>query len=299
MSPPPPEIIQAFGLQGLPKPLAGGRGLCYLVDGVVFKPSDGDVEAQWAAELATSLLTRSPSSYRLSRPQPVQDQPDRFVFGGWTASSFIAGTAISKSSTESTRPYEAIFRASRAFHADVADLVREKPAAITHHVPANRWREADSVTWGVKALERVERVDAAVLARFRPLLDRLGRALKPLPRDDGDGAARFQLIHADLTGNVLLLSGEAPAIIDMTPSWRPAAYAEAIVVADGLAWCGAGRELVEMYGTGELRAQLLVRAMYWRCLTFAIDPDLRWVEENLPRSDYDGAVQIMCDVLGL
>lgn len=294
MSPPPAEVIQAFGLQGHPEPVAGGRGLCYLVDGIVFKPSDGDAEAQWVSELAVKLLDRSPSAYRLSRPQSVQGQPGTFVWRGWTASSFVSGTAVGKQRPgSSTGPFESIFRASRAFHADVAELVPERPPAITPG-QANRWREADSVTWDEKALGQVENIDAGVLARFQPLLDRLAAAKRPL-----DDNCEAQLVHADLTGNVLLAPGVAPAIIDLTPFWRPAAYAEAVVVADGLAWCGAGRELVELYGADGARAQLLVRAMYWRCLTFAIDPDLEWVEANLPRADYVGAVQVMFDVLGL
>lgn len=296
MSPPPAEIIEAFGNEGQPKPVAGGRGLCYEVDGIVFKPSDGDDEAQWISELATNLLDRSPSSYRLARPLAVLGQPGEFVYRGWTASTFVSGMAISKSGTGSTSPYETIFRASRAFHADVADLIREKPPAITHAI-SNRWREADKVTWGEKTLDQVDNVSTETLALFQPLLDRLILAKKPFPEDEPIS----QLIHADLTGNVLHGDepGMAPAIIDLTPFWRPAAYAEAIVVSDGLAWCGAGRELVELYGTDEVRAQLLVRAMYWRCLTFAIDPDTAWIKENLPRANYEGAVRIMCDVLGL
>lgn len=279
--------------------MTGGRGFCYLVAGTVLKPSDGDVEAQWIAELATNLLARSPSAYRLSIPRPVRKHPGSFISEGWTASSFVSGTAIAKSSTGSTSPYDSIFRASRAFHTDVADLVREKPEVITNAVP-NRWREADSVVWGEKTLDQVDNVDVETLLLFQPLLDRLSLAKKPLPEG---GPAAPQLIHADLTGNVLLSDGQhsddAPAIIDLTPFWRPAAYAEAIVVSDGLAWCGAGRELVELYGTDEVRAQLLVRAMYWRCLTYAIDPDTRWIKENLPRADYQGAVRLMCDVLSL
>ena len=103
------------------------------------------------------------------------------------------------------------------------------------------------------------------------------QAKKPLP-DNG----KAQLIHADMAGNVLFdsNSGEPPAIIDLTLYWRPARYAEAIIVADGLTWHGKGTELIQFYGVDELGKQMLVRALYWRCLTWAIDLDPKWTLEK-------------------
>jgi hypothetical protein len=80
-------------------------------------------------------------------------------------------------------------------------------------------------------------------------------------------------------GNILLADAEGllPGIIDLTMFWRPPAYAEAIIVADGLMWEGEVRELVEVYGLDDERLQLLVRALYWRVLCFAIDSDMEWI----------------------
>jgi hypothetical protein len=58
-------------------------------------------------------------------------------------------------------------------------------------------------------------------------------------------------------------------------------YAEAIIVADGLAWNGKSRDLIQFYGIDELGRQMLVTALYWRCLTFAIDPDFKWIQDRL------------------
>ena len=74
------------------------------------------------------------------------------------------------------------------------------------------------------------------------------------------------MIHADLGGNVLFHDTLPPAVIDVSPYWRPAAYADAIVVADTVAWSGAGDEVVERL----LRAQgdqLLLRAVLFRVAT--------------------------------
>ena len=40
------------------------------------------------------------------------------------------------------------------------------------------------------------------------------------------------MIHADLTGNVLFADGLPPLVLDLSPLWRPAVAAAAIVVAD-------------------------------------------------------------------
>lgn len=137
-------------------------------------------------------------------------------------------------------------------------------------------------------------MNAELLAYFDAPLTELQRMMKPLTSD-----VPSQLIHGDLTGNVLFddEGGAPPGIIDVVCYWRPAAYAEAIVVADGLAWHAQGRDLVELYGTDELRLQLLVRALYWRCITFAIDSDMDWIRDHIAKSDYPGAVGVLRDAM--
>jgi uncharacterized protein (TIGR02569 family) len=293
MSPPSEEVLHAFGLNGTPELLSGGRGLCYSLGDTVFKPSDDSVEAQWVAENATRVLQSCPTAYRLSLPIHVVNQPNTFIFKGWIASSFVRGTPTDyRQITE----FGSMFLATRAFHADLATLGdTEKPRPIKERF--NRWDEADKVTWGEKSLHNVTKVDNEMLTDLSPMLNRLSDAiLRPLP-----DSTRYQLIHGDLTGNVLFGAqpGEPPAIIDLTFYWRPVEYSEAIIVADCLAWRGAGRDLVELYGTDEFRMQLLARALYWRLLTFAIDPDRQWIEENMPKSDYKRALVILSEFIEL
>jgi hypothetical protein len=58
-------------------------------------------------------------------------------------------------------------------------------------------------------------------------------------------------------------------VIDVSPFWRPVGYADAIVVADAVAWGGAGAELVERL-LGQQGEQLLLRAVLFRV---AVDPE--------------------------
>jgi hypothetical protein len=81
-----------------------------------------------------------------------------------------------------------------------------------------------------------------------------------------------------------------PAIIDISPYWRPVEYSEAIVVADGLLDHAEGSKLILMYGTDKFRLQLLVRAVYWRILTLAIQPGSPLADAWLQGIDFDRAV---------
>jgi hypothetical protein len=113
------------------------------------------------------------------------------------------------------------------------------------------WAMSDRVAWGeIPASDYPEATH----------LPQLTAAIRPL-------VAPAQLIHGDLSGNVLFHDRLPPAIIDFTPYWRPAAYASAIVVADALVWEGASSELLGAVSEINDFGQYLVRALIFRALT--------------------------------
>ena len=98
--------------------------------------------------------------------------------------------------------------------------------------------------------------------RVRAVLDRL----VPLGATDADGFVR-QVVHGDVGGNVLFAdaSGLPPAVIDLSPYYRPRAFANAILVADSVAWEHAPLTLAERFlAPDESRAELLARAVIFR-----------------------------------
>ncbi|KAJ9654453.1 hypothetical protein H2198_006533 [Neophaeococcomyces mojaviensis] len=283
MAVPNPDTMRAFGVDGTPTPLLGGRGLCYRVGDTVLRPSDNDDETNWIARVLHDLP--SSAAYRISQPKAVAAEPTNFIHNGWTAWSFLPGEA------GVTPRFADILRVSRVFHTDIASLDLQKPQFLEQRT--NRWHEADLVTWGEKRLEDIEKVNEEILALFQPMLEKLQQIKRPLPAN-----LSYQVIHADLTGNVLFDDDAPPGIIDITPYWRPAEYAEAIIVADGLVWHGEGQDLIEIYGMDDVRLQLLVRAVYWRCITFAIDTDVQWVQQHVAKADFQGALDIIHDLIG-
>lgn len=282
---PSPTALEAFSVSNLLTVIPGGRGLCFRTANVLLRPSDDNEESEYIGSLCANLLKLDLVDYCVPAPIPVSESPEKYVADGWTAWTFVDGKMAPKGN------FEILFKACRGFHTDLRTLVNEKPLFLSNR--QNRFTEADLVTWGEKKLEDVQKVNNDIMATIQPSLEQLLRLRQPFQQE-----LRNQLIHGDLTGNVLFDdSGRPPAIIDITLYWRPAEYAEAIIVADGLIWLGEGRELVEIYGTDHTRMQLLLRALYWRCLSFAIDSIVPWVSENLPKATFGRAIGVVGELV--
>ncbi|KAF8523260.1 hypothetical protein BU17DRAFT_15440, partial [Hysterangium stoloniferum] len=85
------------------------------------------------------------------------------------------------------------------------------------------WGIADRVAWGEQLVEK----DIVATPFLSELLAILESIQSP--------SERCQIIHGDLTGNMLFHSGKSPAVIDISPYWRPRSFATAIVIVDAMA----------------------------------------------------------------
>lgn len=229
---PPPSVLRAWSVSN-PVRLAGGQGLSFSARGLVLKPVGDVASAVWLAEVLDEVRA---DDVRVVRP--VRSQFGAWVVDGWSAWQWLEGEHRSDA-------WDEVIEASARFHRAVAD-VRWSPALVASH----RWAVADQVAWGEAGADLPHPI-ATLLALRRPV---------DLP---------CQLVHGDLTGNVLLADRRPAAVIDVSPYWRPAGYADAIVVADAVAWSGAGLDLVERL-LSQQGEQLLLRAVLFRVVT---DPE--------------------------
>jgi hypothetical protein len=119
---------------------------------------------------------------------------------------------------------------------------------------ADRWAVAERVAFG----------EAAPPSEVRELMVGLGvpEPLVELPS---------QLVHADLSGNVLLDAYGAAVVVDVSPAWRPVRWAEAVCVLDAVA-CGDAPRSVLSGWSGRADHQLVLRALVFRVLSEP-DPD--------------------------
>ena len=216
-------------------PLSGGRGLTWRVGDVVLKPADGGEETlAWQARILAEIR---PEDVRVARPLPATT--GAFTVDGWSGSVFCAGRH------ESGRWLD-IIDTGRRLHRALASVDRPELLAAR----TDPWAVADRAAWGEVALDPF---------RGSPHVSRLESCLALV-------RAPSQVIHGDLTGNVLFADPQSPAVIDLSAYWRPPEYATAIVVADALTWEGAAVDDLAPAFETEAFGQLLARALLYRII---------------------------------
>ncbi|KAK9243199.1 hypothetical protein V1506DRAFT_405324 [Lipomyces tetrasporus] len=236
----PSFVLEAFGVEGQAVRASEGMGTSFFVGNAVFKHVANEHQAQvvWCATVFDGLQV---DGVRI--PRPLSSREGHYVVDGWAASEFVSGE------TGPAGRWEQILATSRALHKELSRI--PCPEFIRQRV--SPWATADRVAWDEVTIEPLE--------ELRQPFERLNSLKQSI--DHGPP----QIIHADLAGNILFSDGLDPAVIDFSPSWRPAAYGDAIIVADGIVWYGAGESLIDLGGTTGDFLQLLVRALIFRLIS--------------------------------
>ena len=199
----------------------------------MLRPTDhGEPQLDWQRDVLGSI---GDASFRVSLPCTTLDGD--FESDGWCAWQFVEGVH------EEGR-WREIIAVGERFHRAIAGM--PEPAFVAER--RDPWAIGDRVAWGELAADLFPEV------RHLPELASARRALEA-PR---------QLVHGDLTGNVLFADDLPPAVIDLSPYWRPPAYASAVVVADALVWEGADESLLDAVAHVPRFPQFLVRALIMR-----------------------------------
>jgi uncharacterized protein (TIGR02569 family) len=248
--PPPPAVLAAFGVADEPVLLVGGQGRSWLAGGLVFKPVDDEATTVWAAELLERIRE---DGFRVARPARTTD-------GGWSTDGWAASRRVEG---EHESRWTDVIGAGEALHRAIRDEPR--PGFLAQR--DDPWATGDRVAW--------DELPVAPFARSVDGLARLAQARRPLPQTDR------QLIHGDLTENVLFADGLAPAVIDLSPYWRPTGFASAIVIADALVWHEAGPGILDAAPNVADRRQLLIRALIYRLVTHVV------IRPGWPRDESD------------
>lgn len=261
--PPSSPVLHSFGAAGLPLvPLAGGQGTSWLAGDLVLKPLDLDErELAWQAGVFAAICC---DGFRVARSRRAAD--GSLCVQGWCAWERVAGQ-------HQRGRWPEVIAVGERFHSALAGLPRPDFLDLR----TSPWAISDRVAWGEIPADRFSRV---------PHLARLAAALRPV-------AAPSQLIHGDLSENILFADPLPPAVIDFSPYWRPAAFASAIVIADALVFDGAGEQVLQAAGHIEMFGQFLVRALIFRAVA-------AWLlrRDDLVRPDgteaWSPAVELAC-----
>lgn len=240
---PPAYVIRAFG--GDPTQLTwlpGGQGTSWRAGEVVLKPTSPSERIDWLA----AVLDQVPDTddFRVARPLAADD--GRWIVDSWSATGWREGEHL-------PQRWEDGLRVSAAFHAALA-RVRAEPLPDGD----DPWSVGARVAWGKQlAVPNLPADVAALLDELAPLLEEPWMGPPP------------QIIHGDL-GNILYAKNLPPAVIDMSPHFAPAPFADAIIVADAVAWEDAPVGLAVRFATTRAGgAQVLARAAVFRVVTVA------------------------------
>jgi uncharacterized protein (TIGR02569 family) len=234
---PPDHVLTAFNAPvGEPAPLAGGQDRSWRAGNTVIKPVDDPAEASW---LAGVFEQRPVPGVRVARP--VRSTDGRWVVSGWTAHRFVSGGPAPR--------FDEMRRAGQALHAAVADV--PVPRFLRERTDLFSW--ADRLAWG-EVLDTDGRLGHGHGATVYRELAALRRPV----------AAPNQIVHGNLYPHVLFAGDADPAVIAVTPYWRPAAWAIGVLAVDAVCRGDAPIELLDDWADGPDWPQLVRRAVLFR-----------------------------------
>jgi uncharacterized protein (TIGR02569 family) len=231
---PPATVLAAFGAgTALLRPLPGGQGTAWSAGPLVLKPLDMSLDAlSWQEAVLSDIAEEG---FRLARP--VRARTGELVVAGWSAWQHLAGQHLAGRWADIAAVGERFHRASAHIQPPSWHSRRTDPFAT-----------ADRAAWDTEVLDRFTSL---------PVIDQLAAFLQPVHGHD-------QLIHGDLSGNVLFHAGLAPGIIDLSPYWRPALFATAVLAVDAMVWEGADHAVLGILGGHPDAPQYLIRAAIFR-----------------------------------
>lgn len=227
------EVLIAFNIKSKPKLLKGGDRHTYKADNTVLKTIYNEDESNGIAELFSRL-----ESKHFYTEKPIKSIFGKWVHKGWGAFTFVDGK-------ESKSRWKEKIEISKKLHQAISKI--KKPAYIDK--VNHPWAIADRMVWGDTKLVYNQ--------RLKNTLYPLQEKLKPIN-------LKGQLIHGDISGNILFNEPLPPTIIDMSPNWRPANYATAIIIVDAIVWEKAPDSLLKEMNNNFESNQLLLRAVMWR-----------------------------------
>ncbi len=256
-----------FGVEGEPVVLPGGEGQSYRVGNLVLKPTTDAIQSRWIAEL---LRTIPEVEFRVIQPAPTVDE--KWVYSGWEANYFIEGETVKGR-------WKDKITVSRKFHSQLHGV--ERPDFIGSR--NNPWETADRIVWNEIREEYGENISH--------ISSRLLRMKKPVNLEE-------QLIHGDMTGNILFHVALPPAVIDFSPYWRPTEYATAIIIVDAIVWEGADDTLLSEMPNTFQNNQLLIRAALWRIKTTELFSIIRNTDPTHEIEQYDHFIDGLAKRIG-
>lgn len=248
-TPPPRDVLAAFGVRAAPQHMKGGLSqTVWRVGDLVLKPvqAPNPGESDWVADVLDSI---EEDGFRVSKPARATN--GNWLFKGWTAWHWLEGEHC-------LDRWRDVTEAARAFH---RALPRAAARAGLDAQPtwlnarSHRWACAERTVWHDAPMPERAIYDVAEWRHWERARA-AGPPLTPVER------ARCQVVHGDVSGNVLVdRAAGSLAFIDVSPGWRTLESVDGQIVAEGVAWFGGDEALLD-----EVAAADVARACAFRLL---------------------------------
>lgn len=238
------EILNSFHLSGDIVPLRGGQHTSVRVNNAVLKPVDDIQHCEWLLSIINNL---NPHGYRVSKP--IRSRYGTFVAKGWACTHYERGRDIKGQIKEK-------LQVSRLFHHDLSSI----PFGDIPHID-NPWSKGHRIAW---------QIDEIPGELPEEIYERLDHLLKMVRLQE---QYKVQIVHSDLSGNILFDQVLNPLVIDFSPTVAPVEYAEAILVCDCIAWQGSEVSEIGLLPNNDLYKEMMVRAIIFRLAVSAIFSD--------------------------
>ena len=232
---PDKNIALAFGSNNTPKLLKGGQGETYRAGEIVLKPApQNKEELLWSINLLNNLNNK-----KFRTVKYIKARNDSWVFKGWVAYKYIEGKHRNKN-------IEDICNVAVDFHKAIKSIL--KPTFLDARKDA--WAMADKMAWGELPLPLYFQPTKDILTKLQNKRKKLN--------------LKNQIIHGDISGNILFNKKHSPTIIDFSPYWRPANFAMAVVFVDAIVWNGVNKNKIKKFQNIKHFEQLIIRALIRR-----------------------------------
>ncbi|MBP6921365.1 hypothetical protein KBB89_02355 [Candidatus Gracilibacteria bacterium] len=233
----PLDVLDAFGLPHTATPLVGGQGNSWRVGDFVLKPHEESYEG-----ISVIVNQLRPKNFRVSYHHKTKD--GNFTYRGWGCTCFELGEEVTGRITEK-------YAVARELHSLLGTI--QKPE---NWKPSDSpWSQAHEIVWGERELP------SDIHPEIYATIEEFFGFVTPLTLPN-------QIIHGDLCGNILFHETLTPVVIDFSLDYRPREYAEAILIADSIAWENGGEEAYSLLPPDS--EQILLRACLFRLITKAL-----------------------------
>jgi hypothetical protein len=236
------DILNSFNLSGEIYALNGGQNSSIRVNDAVLKPVGENTQfCEWGLTILHSI---NPHGYRLSKPMKCNN--GNFVYKGWCCTCYEPGEHRQGEVNQK-------LEVARLFHKDLAKIdFTEIPKAN------DPWSIANGIAW------QKENLPSTISKEAVRILEELVGMVKL------NENYKVQIIHSDLSGNILFDNTRSPLIIDFSPKIAPIEYAEAILVCDCIAWQGSPISELGLIRNSMFHIEMIIRAVIFRLSTAAI-----------------------------